>query len=567
MPGTRQPRACPSKQEYEYRLRTVFVGAVSCDSADAALMNDLRYVQQFPFYRARAFRPGEMLSSVSDSEELGDEQGRTIYLTRQKRRVTVTFVPSPIDVDTSRFHGTLFAAQSEIRRHANRKHVADLGKFFTTLPPEDLNYFYDPDVYGLVVRVTMVNGDPRAIPEDFVYVDGSYCLVSRHVTLEPIAESYGPKGEWERFRPIVMTFRTTDQRLPRLRRRGSWRGARRLELSVPPAAELHVSVVPLIDRELLRKTASHASSNFQLSVFGAFSPLDMNTVPAVAEQAIKVIHAVEQPARAPRLLCDPPRVSPRIASVTDAPAVASRQSDSQLAEIIGRVEVDAASTKEVRLEATWRDVADDPGQKRYAFESGSASATPRSVIFKEFEPVRPSAQNFHRLVTATSGGEGPSQHGVHGLQVSLPEQFTLQCAEDKVFFGVTPVGEPSNATGTSNSFDLKDHRRKLLSVEAVALSRFAKRFGGTVPASERRSDPAIVDVPATLRMTAPIVSHVVPLRRVQATGDDESGTGTHDIRGSHLSPSSVVRVRLWRETRHRLRGGRRGASRRRSRGA
>ena len=112
-------------QEYEYRLRTVFVGAVSCDSADAALMDDLRYLQQVPFYRARAFRPGEMLSSVSESEELGDEQGRTIYLGRQSAIGSVTFVPSPIDVDTSRFHGTLFAAKSEIRKHANRKHVAD----------------------------------------------------------------------------------------------------------------------------------------------------------------------------------------------------------------------------------------------------------------------------------------------------------------------------------------------------------------------------------------------------------------------------------------------------------
>ena len=138
--------------------------------------------------------------------------------------------------------------------------------------------------------------------------------MSKHVTLEPIAESYGPKG--------VGTFQADRDDIPnigtaaavRLRRGwGSWRG------ELPPGALGSASSgapTASVSFHSARgscscKTASHAVSNFQPRCSGRVRPLDMNTVPAVEEQAIKEIDAVEQPARAPRLLCAPRRTHPR----------------------------------------------------------------------------------------------------------------------------------------------------------------------------------------------------------------------------------------------------------------
>jgi len=386
-----------------------------------------------------------------------------------------------------------------------------------------LNYFYDPDVYGIVVRVKMVNGDDRSTSEQFVYVDGNYCRVTKHISLEPMTETYGKQAEWEKFRPVVIAFRTTSQRTPRIRRRGSWLGCRRLEITAPPAAELHVSVVPLFESGLLSTTASHLASSARLSEVGRARPADSLSVPAVAEQLIKVIHAIEQPRRAPRLFCDHPRIHPDVQQPSDEPCVAKRDLDSQFAEITGRIELDAASTKEVRLEAKWRDVADGHDHKSFVLEAGTASTSPRSVMFTDYEPVAPTTVNFHGLIfpgTLSASTEPPA---IDQSPFSLLDQFDLQCAEDKVFLGPSPDGTASDPRDKTNRFDLKDQRRKLLTVEAVAVSRFVNRFKEAPANPELRSGSVFVDVPSTRKMTAPVVSHVVPLRKMQTTGNTETG--------------------------------------------
>jgi hypothetical protein len=106
------------------------------------------------------------------------------------------------------------------------------------------------------------------------------------------------------------------------------------------------------------------------------------------------------------------------------------------------------------------------------------------------------------------------------------DQFTLQCAEDKVFLGRKETPRPPGSSGpvqSANRINLKDQRRKILDVRAVAASRFAAQFNTTPGASERRSQPIVVDVPSTVRMTPPDISHVVPLRRNIIEGGRSAG--------------------------------------------
>jgi hypothetical protein len=514
---------------YNYRYRLVLLGGISCDCSDRELDSDrfsAAYRQQFPFFRARALRAGEVLISVPDRLQENDKNGRTIYLTSEHPHAVVTLVPSPIDLDTSRFSGMLFVTKEEPKTLQGRKHVSDLGKFFTEVPPSDLNYFYDPDVFGVVIRTKMLNGDERSEPEDLVYSDGTYCRIARHLELDAVTEKYGEEGDWKQFKPIVISFRTSTNPKPDISRKGWWGHCRHIEVRVPRAAELQLSLVPLFDPNLLKKTASYIASSAELLEHGSAVPgAEAFLLPAVAEETIKVVHAVDAPREIPSLYCTDPRLTPN-ATAGEMVCAAQRDLDSQFTTFVGRVEADAASTKEIRLEASWMDINDAPNQGKYFLESGTATMPPRSIVFREFEAVRPSAANFHKLFLSGSVGQ-PSvelvNYRVEASQYGFTDQFKLQCVENKVFFGREDENGSSTTKSTSNRFDGKDQRRKLAKLEAVAVGRFADRFSANSRPAELRSNPVVVDVPSTIRMSAPKISHVVPLRCAATVGNKESG--------------------------------------------
>lgn len=515
---------------YEYRLRNVFLGSVSADSEDSRLDDGgfkERYQQQFPFFRAKTLRPGEALSSSFENNKESDR--RTIYLTVNKPESTITIVPTPIDIDSSRYHGILFRTKDELIRHSGRKHVGDLGKFFKELPPAELNYFYDPDVYGIKITVTLVNGNDEQGPQDFIYEDNTYCGLSKHLILDPMSEYYGQQGDWEKFRPIVIRFRTSAKLLPSIQKARASRGSRRIEIEVPPAGELHVSIAPIFDASLLSKTASHLASSGQLRDIGlAGAAEDALPIPSIARETLKVIHAIAQPRRTPVLIGESPHVS-AVQPADGEISIADRKLDSEFGSIFGRIEIDAASTKEVRLEAAWMDVNDNPAQERYTLESGTAATTPRSVIFRAVEPVKPSAEQFKKfflkLDSSAAAAHSLIEYRVGSSRFGFIEQFMLQCAEDKVFLGRPPAGCPQDGLAdVTNRLNLKDQRRKLLKTQAVAVGRFAEHFAKAQPENELRSKQVIVDVPSTVKMSAPKISHVVPLRKALRTGDNSEGS-------------------------------------------
>jgi hypothetical protein len=511
---------------YRYRLRNVFLGGVSAPPDDEPQMAPLtkHYLQTFPFYRAKALRAGEIVAHEAD----GDLGGRTIYLTAMHPRTSITLLPTPIDLDTARFHGLIFKSKTEERLHKHRRFISDLGKAFHTIPPPQLDYFYDPDVYGVVIRAKVVNGNERDDPEELMYVDGSYCRLTKHVVLTPVTEYYGEAGKWETFRPISIIFRTTSGgESPSIKRRGLWRGCRCVEVSVSPATEIHLSLVPLFDAGLIRKCASAVASSFQLLRASENRTLRQQPiVPAIAEQVVKVIHAIERPRRAPLLVCDDPRIRPAAATASDDIPVARRELDSEYAEVVGRIELDAASTKEVRLESTWSDVGDDPRQARYTLQTSKSSSTPRGVVFREFEPLPATAEAFHSLfLQKTSRAQFSAFRLQPTSRFGFLDQFLLQCAEDKVFLGqgVGTGAAPVSPAIRGDRLNVKDQRRKLLSVQAIAVSRFGDKFTASGAALERSSEQVLLDAPGSVLMTTPNVSHVVPLRRTLTRGDNHAG--------------------------------------------
>ncbi len=107
-----------------------------------------------------------------------------------------------------------------------------------------------------------------------------------------------------------------------------------------------MSLLPLIDSKLLNKTASKAASASQFASLVRLANADVNIVPSVAEHVIRVIHAIERPDTSPRLMLELPR-----RDATKPMALGIRSFDSQTVSLIGRAEIDAASTKEFRIEA------------------------------------------------------------------------------------------------------------------------------------------------------------------------------------------------------------------------
>ncbi|HEX4828044.1 MAG TPA: hypothetical protein VFV12_07445, partial [Xanthobacteraceae bacterium] len=52
---------------------------------------------------------------------------------------------------------TFLTSTDEPERNSHRSFVKDISKYFKT-PPTKLDYFFDPEVSEIVVRITMLNG-------------------------------------------------------------------------------------------------------------------------------------------------------------------------------------------------------------------------------------------------------------------------------------------------------------------------------------------------------------------------------------------------------------------------
>jgi hypothetical protein len=493
---------------FSYRLRNVFLGGVSLTPSDPQLLQmGAMHYQRFPFFRARAYRPGELISNQKGEQDGSKKDVSTFYISDRNPSVGVTLVPSPIDAETSRFHGMLLARDTEPKRHADRHYVNDIGKFFSRFG-RNAKYFPDPDVNGIIIRATLLNGSPDRSDANFAMEDGTYCEIVKHLALPAFTQAYGRPGEWEGFRPIVLEFKNTDALRPAIERKGILRDCHEIEILVPRGTTMEISILPDVDAQQLKQTAVFVSSSSELhdiEVKGVAAGAGRMPVPAIAEVRFQVVHALALPSRRPHLIS-----VPALASVS-AFAKAIREVDSAEAELSAYIELDAATTGQIGLETTWYDIDDRPELDSFALTSGSSSTITHSVVFEARPPAHERPLAFIQMLAARK----TMVKQVGARSFSFAEQFSLQRAENKVFLSDPSMAHAGRLPDAPwHRLKFKDGRRKIASVRATANSRFAAVLG--TDGSVLHSDRMLIDVPSTISMSSPKISHVLPIsRRIQ----------------------------------------------------
>lgn len=477
-------------QTYRYRLRAVFLGCVSLPRESMPASLDARYVQPVPFFRAHRYKAGEVVRSSGGGAAGREKSLLSIQLTDHAPTAKITLAPAPIDIDTCRYYGLVLGDADEARRLSGRRFVKDAAAMFAD-GGTDMNYFYDPEVSGVVIRAKVLNGRPRTSGAPQMAHEGQYCEVIPHLPLKAVRQKYGDKGDWKNFRPIVISFRTTDSVEPSIQKRGLLFDCHHVEVSVPPAVDIELSIIPDVDVADLMRTASFASSSAQLDAALTTPEFNSGWIPTLSltDQVIRVVHAVPQPLRAPELVAD---------GAANREPLALRAVDSETAEVPGHVEVHAASTGQVRLQASWTDIDDAPEQEIYALNSGLTVTKPHSVVFGEVPASLP--RGLKAFVSKA-----------HSSEQSNDGQS--QCAENKVFLGGAERNNPNASHEKWHALNFKDFRRKIATVSALTRSRFESAYGPQ--AIDVKSSSVVFDVPSTARMKAPRVSHILPLGRTK----------------------------------------------------
>jgi hypothetical protein len=505
--------------EYRYRLRNVLLGGVSfSDEESDALGLDSVYSQTVPFFRARAFRPGELIALDSQPTSASSREVHSFFLTDENPRARVLIVPTPIDMDVARYHGLFLADSREPERDKNRVFVKDLGSHFKH-GISKLDYYFDPDVREIIIQAKLLNGDPDSVSRAFDYHNGSYCELAEHMYLPPVKASYGNQL-WETFVPIEVVLETTSERKPRITSKQHWSKGYRVEIHVPKGADMEISILPSISSEQLFSTAYYAASAIQFKVRKAAendaSWATSLPVPAIAEQKFRVVHCVRKPLAVPSLVS----VTTDLA-VTDEPIViGTRDLFDEKAQIPGYVEIDAATTGQLKLQATWLDIDDSPVHGTYVLTPAKSDSVPRSIVFDRYSP--PTGQAIANVINGHSWSVptlGP---------YDLWDMFDLQCAENKVFLGNAALPESSSPSGAGCAIHCADTRRKALSVVSVGTSRYKAHFRTDDPSHfEVTSMATRVDVPASMRLPAPDISHIVPLIRDRALAEAGRSSRRH----------------------------------------
>ena len=488
-------------RRYAYRLRNTFQGGVGLRDDDPSLSNnDPQFVQTASYPRARSFRPGEIVAASAKGGE--GEKKVSIFLTDKERSRRILVAPSPVDPDTARYNGQFLSGAAEVQTDAGRAFVADIPAFFGS-SGETAPYYCDPDVAAIKIEVWMRNGDPQSTDRRFGFEDGVYCEMVEPLHVGPVTARFGAAGQWRAFRPVEILITAASGLRPTLKAEA---GGRRVRLSVPPAADLELVLTPVVPSREVANAASFVSSSSVAALAGAALPTAAAGLPVV-EHRIRVVHCTRAPVRAPIV------VSEINAGGSDAAplAILKREPQSDLAELAGYVQVDAASSGDLQIEGSWSEIDDDPIHERYVLKSGSTVSRPRSLQFRDYTPPAP-AQAVRLLLQGDSGAAALAE---------AEGKIGLQCAENRVFLGGSKPASLPGDTGTAPCvLALGNSRRARLRLTAAAKSRYARLFSPDPKKSSSLASRTIdAEVPASMRLPAPQISHVMPLVR-QIDGQD-----------------------------------------------
>ncbi len=482
-------------QEYDYRLRLVFTGG--CSLRADGNSEGTRYTQTFPFYRCASLQAGELWLPPQGRADNGGVP-ETLYVTDAHPHIEFALMPKHLDLESARFHGMLFRDRTEPTRFAGRRIIRD---FSGALPsaPATVDYFCDPDVYGVVVTARILNGAEPAPTVGSDTVDGANCDLVVHDFLGPLTALYGEPGAWETFRPIWISIVAREGQPPSLETKGLLRGCRHVELCLPGAVQAELSFIPLYAPGLEWRHAVNVASSSQSLSSGRVEPM---LVPTVATLTLRAAHAIGTCRRPPELeALDRGGSRPRR---SDAPSPCRRTAARpSVATLSANVAVDAASSKLMWCEATWSDILDTSALgSAYRMRPGKANSPGINLVFKRKEPPTPSSAGLLKAIDDPSNA------------MSL---FDLQAAQSRVF-----LGQEAPAAGARvDEFDLPDERRRLLEVRCVASPRFGE-VPGVMNTGPCASSPKWFDVPSAMRMTPLQAAYALPMKRLVRQGPRRS---------------------------------------------
>ena len=509
-------------QKYDYLLRYTFTGGVSLSEEEIENNTNIAgesYTQKFPFYRSHAYSPGEIVSFES-ADQAQDEKQRTIHLNKSRRRREVYLVPTPQDVHEARFHGQIFQDKEEPSKLKNRNFVSDIGKYFLKEDIRKLNYFFDTDSDHVMIRAKLLNGGIYDDKADYEYVDSHYCKVVTHDLFSTITKKIGKKGNLKSFAPIKFIFTTTKSKKPKAITRRFQNGYHIIEYRVPEFAVIELSIVPFIDNQSIRDTAWKASSNYELLKQDNFRAMaDCLIKPDLAEQKLTIINSGNKPVEIPNIFFDPRYhyANPNSANHSDTfIGVGLRDIDNENAQFKGRVELDAASTANVRLTAAWNDIVDKVSYARYVLEKGNTQTSSRDIVFQKYPQIRPSTDMLFQLLQGQSLLEIEESFSVEGSNFDVLQKFSLQCLENKVYYGspknFTDEDDSAQTPEKEHQLNLKDKNRKICRIKAIANPRYGDISAlDDIDLEKQISTEFVFDVPNTLVPEPPQISYIMPI--------------------------------------------------------
>jgi hypothetical protein len=489
------------KQRYDYRLRNIFQGCISYSDDDPALAGfDAQFVQSATYARARHFRPGELVAP-GDSERQGENK-MSVFLTDKERSRRILVAPSPVDADLARYNGQFLTGGSESKMDATRAFVVDLPAFLGTAG-EGAPYYCDPDVSAIKVELWMRNGDPQSTERQYDFEDGVYCEMVEPLHVGPVIARFGAADDWRGFRPIEIIVSAASGLRPTIKVE---KGGRKVRVSVPMAADLDLVLTPVVPTDQIAGSASFLSSTSVAARAGDGLETAVAGLPVV-EHRIRVVHCTRTPVRAPVLVSEVHQGGSDAVPL----AILKREPFTDRAELAGYAQVDAASSGDLQIEGAWPEIDDDPVQERYLLKQGRSVSRPRSLQFRDYRPPAPAMA----LKLMLQGGAAVS------TLAQVEGKIGLQCAENRVFMGGSkPAGVPGDTEAPPCILTLGSPKRARLKLTAVAKSRYAHLFApDPKKSSSLVSRPIDAEVPASMQLPTPIISHVMPLVR-QVDGQD-----------------------------------------------
>jgi hypothetical protein len=211
-------------------------------------------------------------------------------------------------------------------------------------------------------------------------------------------------------------------------------------------------------------------------------------------RTLTLVHAVQQPLGRPAFTQLPVLHRPGdpilVSGLRNAftPITAWRYRGSHSAVLLGGLEIHGASSSRIDVQATWREIVDDPSQAR-----------PTSSLQRDHVETIP-------LQSLDGGMIYSDASATRAVAVYVPKVDTLWFAAP--FDELDGVATPSVVAAPQHAFP--DTKHRWVAYRAVATSRFQEYFDTSGLDFTRTGEPLVVDVPSSARPTTPDLAYVVP---------------------------------------------------------